>query len=98
VKHGSFEFASFPIVNRLPNRVSNSHEFVGRFAKRPSSGIAGWRGGWIALIGSEGTLAAALLPAGTVPERWNVKMVFIENLYGPAINFTSLFAFFISFF
>ena len=47
-------------------------------AERPSSGIAGWRGGWIARIGSEGT-RPALLPAGPVPERWNVKSVFIET-------------------
>jgi len=49
--------------------------------QRPSSGIAGWRGGWIARIGSEGTWPA-LLPAGPVPERWNVKTVFIETPNG----------------
>ena len=58
------------------------------FSERPSSGIAGWRGGWIAEIGSEGT-RPALLPAGPVPERWNVKLVFIETPDGPAINWTS---------
>ena len=36
--------------------------------ERPSSGIAGWRGGWTAGNGSEGT-RPALLPAGPVPER-----------------------------
>ena len=36
------------------------------------------RGGWIAGIGSKGT-RPALLPAGPVPERWNVKLVFIET-------------------
>jgi len=36
----------------------------------------------------------ALLPAGPVPERWNVKLVFIETPHGPAINWTSLFALF----
>lgn len=59
--------------------------------QRPSSGIAGWRGGWIALIGSEGT-RPALLPAGPVPERWNVKSVFIETTDGPAIRCAALFA------
>ena len=38
------------------------------FAERPSSGIAGWRGGWIEGNGSEGA-RPALLPAGPVPER-----------------------------
>ena len=33
---------------------------------------------WLARIGSEGT-RPALLPAGPVPERWNVKSVFIET-------------------
>jgi hypothetical protein len=47
-------------------------------AQRPSSGIAGWHGGWIAHIGSEGA-RPALLPAGPVPERWNGKWVFIET-------------------
>ena len=61
--------------------------------QRPSSGIAGWRGGWIARIGSEGT-RPALLPAGPVPERLNVKLVLIETPDGPAINCTSLFAYF----
>jgi len=62
------------------------------FSERPSSGIAGWRGGWIAMGGSEGA-RPALLPAGPVPERWNVKSAFIETPHGPAINCTSLFAF-----
>jgi len=61
--------------------------------ERPSSGIAGWRGGWNADIGSEGT-RPALLSAGPVPERLNVKLVFIETPHGPAINWTSLFALF----
>ena len=60
--------------------------------ERPSSGIAGWRGGWIAGIGSEGT-RPALLPAGPVPERWNVGLVFIETTHGPAIGCTGLFAY-----
>ena len=64
------------------------------FSERPSSGIAGWRGAWSARIGSEGT-RPALLPAGPVPERWNVKLAFIETPYGPAINCTSLFGFII---
>ena len=51
------------------------------FCERPSSGIAGWRGGWIAGIGSEGT-RPAVLPAGPVPERWNVNSVFIETPNG----------------
>jgi len=37
-------------------------------AERSSSDIAGWRGGWIERIGSEGTRPAPL-PAGPVPER-----------------------------
>ena len=32
--------------------------------------------------------------AGPVPERWNVKSVFIETPHGPAINWTSLFGHF----
>jgi len=64
------------------------------FCERPSSGIAGWRGGWIERNGSEGT-RPAFLPAGLVPERWNVKLVFIETPDGPAINWTSLFAIFV---
>ena len=48
------------------------------FAERPSSGIAGWRCGWIAANVSEGT-RPALLPAGPVPEWWNFKLVFIET-------------------
>jgi hypothetical protein len=47
-------------------------------ANVPSSGIAGWRGGLIERSGSEGT-RPALLPAGPVPERRNVKSVFIET-------------------
>jgi len=37
-------------------------------AERPPSAIAGWRGGWIGRIGSEGTRDAPL-PASPVPER-----------------------------
>ena len=48
-------------------------------------------GAWIERTGSEGT-RPALLPAGPVPERWNVKSVFIETPDGPAINWTSLLA------
>jgi len=66
------------------------------FTERPSSGIARWRGGWIAGIGSEGT-RPALLPAGPVPERWNVISVFIETPHGPAINCTSLFGLYLIF-
>ena len=62
------------------------------FAERPSSGIAGWRGVWIERIGSEGTWPA-LLPAGPVPERWNVKSVLMETPDGPAISWTSPLAF-----
>jgi hypothetical protein len=58
-------------------------------SERPSSGIAGWRGGLIARNGSEGT-RPALLPAGPVPEWWIAQLVFIETPYGPAINWTSL--------
>ena len=58
--------------------------------QRPSSGIAGWLGGRIARIGSEGT-RPALLSAGPVPERWNVGLVFIETPHGPAISWTSPF-------
>ena len=47
------------------------------FCESPSSGIAGWRGGWIERIGSEGA-RFALLPAGPVPERWNGGSVLIE--------------------
>ncbi|MEI7990100.1 MAG: hypothetical protein WCI88_13770, partial [Chloroflexota bacterium] len=46
--------------------------------QRPSSGIAGGRGRRIASIGSEGT-RPALLSAGPVPERSNVKSAFIET-------------------
>jgi len=46
----------------------------------------------IALVESEGT-RPALLPAGPVPERWNVKSVFVETADGPAIGWTGLFAF-----
>ena len=59
--------------------------------QRPSSGIAGGRGGWIAGIGSEGTRPAHL-PAGPVPEGWNVGSVSIETVYVPAINWTRLLA------
>ena len=58
------------------------------FCERPSSGIAGWRCGWIAQTGSEGTRPAPL-PAGPVPERWHVKSAFIETPDGPAISWTS---------
>ena len=63
-------------------------------AERPSSGIAGWCGGWIAKAGSEGT-RSALLPAGPVPERWHVGLMFIETPHGPAISCTSLFGLFV---
>ena len=53
--------------------------------ERPSSGIAGWRGGWIAGIWSEGTRPAHL-PAGPVPERWNVKLVLIETPNGQRLT------------
>jgi len=53
--------------------------------ERPSSGIAGWRCGWIAGIGSEGA-RPALLPAGPVPERLNVKSVFIETPDGQRLT------------
>jgi len=52
---------------------------------RPRSGIAGWRGGRIAGVGSECT-RPALLPAGLVPERWNVKGVFIETSNGQRLT------------
>ena len=55
------------------------------FVERPSSGIAGWRKGWIADIRSEGTRPAPL-PAGPVPERWNVKSVFIETPHGQRLT------------
>ncbi len=51
------------------------------FAERPSSGIAGLQGGWIAGNGSEGTRPALPL-AGPVPEWWNGKAVFIESPHG----------------
>jgi hypothetical protein len=66
------------------------------FGERPSSGIAGWRGGWIARNGSEG-IWPAFLSAGPVPERWHVRLAFIETPHGPAINWTSLLAIFIGF-
>ena len=40
---------------------------------------------WIERIGSEGT-RPALLPAGPVPERWNVKSVFIETADGESLG------------
>jgi len=63
------------------------------FAERSSSVIAGWRGGWIERNGSEGS-RPALLFAGPVPERWNVKLVFIETPHVPAISWTGLLALF----
>ena len=42
-------------------------------------------------VGSEDS-RPALLPVGLVPERWNVKLVFIETPHGTAINWTSLLA------
>ena len=76
-------------------RLSQNEATTRRYSSvaRPSSGIAGWRGRWIARIGSEGT-RPALLPAGPVLERWNVEAVFIETPHGPAINWTSWFAIF----
>jgi len=65
------------------------------FGERSPSAIAGWRGGWIERVGSEGT-RLALLPAGPVPERWNVESVFIETTDEPAIGWTGLFAWFSS--
>ena len=53
---------------RKNNRLDDNRRSHIFFAERPSSGIAGWRGGLIAGIGSEGT-RPALLPAGPVPER-----------------------------
>jgi len=64
------------------------------FCERPAAGIAGWRGGWIECIASEGT-RPALLPAGPVPERWGVKAAFIETPHGPAINWTSWLGYFL---
>ena len=60
------------------------------FSERPSSGIAGWRGGWIAGIGSEGT-RPALLFAGPVPERL-ITVAVARTSLRPAISWTSLFA------
>jgi hypothetical protein len=45
----------------------------------------------MARVESEG-IRPALLPAGPVPERWNVKSVFIETADGPAIRCAALFA------
>ena len=64
-------------------------------AQRLPSAIAGGRGGWIAVVESEGT-RPALLFAGPVPERWNVKAALLGTPYGPAISWTGLFAFIIS--
>ena len=80
-----------PLTRCRPFNVTLELGGIHFVSERPSSGIAGWRGGWIAHIGSEGT-RPALLPAGPVPERWNVKLVFIETPDGPAINCTSLLA------
>ena len=65
-------------------------------AQRLPSAIAGGRGGWIAVVESEGT-RPALLFAGPVPERWNVKSAFIETSNGPAISWTSWLALFLVF-
>ena len=62
-------------------------------AERPPSAIAGRRGGGIGRVGSEGT-RPALLPAGPVPERRNVRSVFIETTDGPAIRWTGWLALF----
>jgi len=57
--------------------------------ERPSSGIAGWRGGWIEGNGSEGT-RPALLPAGPVPERL-ITVAVARKSPRPAISWTSPF-------
>jgi len=61
--------------------------------ERPPSGIAGWHGGWIAGIGSEGT-RDALLPASPVPER-QVTVASARKTERPAISCTALFAIFV---
>jgi hypothetical protein len=69
-----------------------SHIF---FGERRPSGIAGWRGGWIARIGSEGT-RDALLPASPVPER-RTTVGFKRTTGRPAISCTALLAIISSF-
>ena len=64
-------------------------------SQRPPSDIDGWQNWWIARTGSEGT-RDAVLRASPVPERLNVKWVFIETPDGPAISWTSLFGYFLS--
>ena len=62
--------------------------FDGRFiyfAERQSHQRLPGNGAWIERIGSEGT-RPALLPAGPVPERWNVKSVFIETADGESLG------------
>jgi hypothetical protein len=54
------------------------------FGQRLPSGIAGWRDGWIAGIGSEGTRPALLL-AGPVSER-QTKADSARKLERPAIR------------
>jgi hypothetical protein len=61
-------------------------------AERRPSGIAGWRGGFIAQIGSEGT-RDALLFASPVPER-RITVEFERTTDRPAISCTALFALF----
>jgi len=56
------------ISGRLDCKVTDDFRVAHISGERPSSGIAGWRGGSIADIESEGT-RPALLPAGPVPER-----------------------------
>jgi hypothetical protein len=76
-------------ISGPPGRVSASRvwniDYI--FGERPPSAIAGREGGWIGRVESEGT-RPALLPAGPVPERWNVGLVFIETTYGRAIRWT----------
>ena len=78
----------------VDNQSNDAHSrgMVLFFRERPPSAIAGRRGGRIAQVESEGT-RPALLPAGPVPERWNVKSVIIETTDGPAIGWTGLFGF-----
>ena len=61
-------------------------------AQRPPSGIAGWRKGWIANTGSEGTWDA-LMAASSVPERQTSGAV-NRKLDRPAITCTALCALF----
>ena len=76
----------------VPLAKDSGHIFS---AERPPSAIAGRRDRWIERGGSEGTWPA-LLPAGPVPERRNVRSVLIETTDGPAIRWTGLFAYFLS--